>query len=366
LFDFYPFMKTLSFPRALLASFALIFSAVLQAQTPAPKAAATADPAAMEFDAFFKLRDQPGAAPTGKRFEQVIKAGLALVAKYPKHKRTPEVIRRLTDVAQGFNDKATVPMRDVWFSQLKLAILNVPSDSLDDDGLAALAAMNAANANAEARLSRDKDAVETAREKIDALAGMPGGQRFLADAEMGYIEVLKTRNPEAAEKAAQRLTEHKDKALAGRAADELRLMAVRKAPFDLNVTTLDGKAFDATALRGKKALYLHFWNADSEASLKELEQLKEIYFEHRVRLEIVSVNLDSAENRAKVEKAIKDKKLKWPQLVEGEGAKSATAARVNVRGAPNGVLIDQKGMLMMPRARAGQIVGGLRGMGFKF
>lgn len=360
-------MKILSLPRVLITSLVFVFSAGLQAQAPAPKAAApAADPAAAEFDAFFKLRDLPGSAPTGKRFEQVIKGGLPLVAKYPKHRRTPEVIRRLTDVAQGFNDKATLPMRDVWFSQLKLAVLNVPGDSLDDDGRAAIMALVAANANAEARLSRDKDTVETAREKIDALAAAPGGSRFLADQEMGYIEVLKTRNPEAAEKAVQRLTEHKDKALAGRAADELKIMEVRKAPFDLKVTTLDGKAFDAAALRGKKALYLYFWSADSEPSLKEMEQLKEIYFEHRERLEIVCVNLDSAENRAKVEKAIKDKKLKWAQIVEGEGAKSATAARVNVRGAANGVLIDQKGMLMLPRAKAGQIVGGLRGMGFKF
>ncbi len=360
-------MKILSLPRVVVTSFALIFSAGLQAQAPATKAAApAADPASAEFDAFFKLRDLPNTPPSGPRFTQVIKAGLPLIAKYPKNRRTPDVIRRLTDVAQGLNDKATSPLRDVWFSQLKLAVLNVPGDSLDDDGRAALMALVAANANAEARLSRDKDTVETAREKIDALAAAPGGARFLADQEMGYIEVLKTRNPEAAEKAAQRLTEHKDKGLAGRAADELKIMEVRKTPFDLKVTTLDGKAFDAAALRGKKALYLYFWSADSEQSLKEIEQLKEIYFEHRERLEIVSVNLDSAENRAKVEKAVKDKKMKWPQLVEGEGTKSATATRVNVRGAPNGVLIDQKGMLMLPRARAGQIVGGLKGMGFKF
>jgi thiol-disulfide isomerase/thioredoxin len=360
-------MKIPSFPRVVLTSLVLVFSAGLQAQTPAPKAAAPApDPAAAEFDAFFKLRDLPGAAPTGKRFEQVIAAGLPLVAKYPKHRRTPEVIRRLTDVASGFNDKATVPMRDVWFSQLKLAILNVPGDPLDDDGRAALAALKAANANAEARLSREKDPVEVAREKIDALAAMPGGQRFVADAEMGFIEVIKTRSPDAAEKMARKLMEHPDKGLAGRAADEVRIMEARKGPFDLKVTTLDGKAFDAAALRGKKALFLFFWSADNESSVKELETLKEIYFEHRERLEIVSVNLDSADNRAKVDAVLKDKKMKWPQLVEGVGIKSETAARINVRGAPNGALIDKAGMLVLPRARAWQLVGALKAMGFKF
>jgi len=132
------------------------------------------------------------------------------------------------------------------------------------------------------------------------------------------------------------------------------------------VTTLDGKAFDAAALRGKKALFLFFWSADNESSVKELETLKEIYFEHRERLEIVSVNLDSADNRAKVDAVLKDKKMKWPQLVEGVGIKSETAARINVRGAPNGALIDKAGMLVLPRARAWQLVGALKAMGFKF
>lgn len=361
-------MKRFFLPRIFLSLLVLGSAVSARGQAPAPKAAAVpTDPVAdAAFDAFFKLRDLPGVAPSGKRFEQIIQAGLPLLAKYPKHRRASEVIRRLTDVAQGFNDKATVLMRDVWFSQLRLQILNVPGDTLDDDGRAAMKALVAANANAEARLSRDKDTVENAREKIDALAKAPGGQRFLADQEMGFIEVMKSRNPEAAEKMARKLSEHADKGLAARASDEVRLMEVRKAPFDLKAAGPDGKPFDAAALRGKKALYLYFWSVDSEPSLKELEQLKEIYFEHRERLEIVGVNLDSAENRAKVDKVIKEKKLKWPQVIEGLGNKTEAAVRLNVRGAPNGVLFDKAGMLATPRARASQIIGGLRGMGFKF
>ncbi len=363
-------MKILSLPRVLLSLTALSLLAGLHAQAPAPKAPAAApaaDPAAeAAFDAFFKLRDQKDVPPSGARFNQIIKAGLPLVAKYPKNRRTPEVIRRLTDVASGFNDKATVPLRDVWFSNLKLEILNVPGDPLDDDGRAALLAVGAANANAEARLSRDKETVEKAREKIDELAAAPDGKRFLADAEMGFIEVIKTRNPDAAEKLARKLTEHPDKGLAGRATDEVRIMDARKTPFDLKATLPDGKAFDAAALRGKKAVFVFFWSADNEASVKELDALKEIYFEHRERLEIVGVNLDTAENRAKADQVIKDKKLKWPQIIEGEGAKSATAARINVRSAPNGALLDKNGMLVLPRARAWQLVGELKRMGFKF
>jgi len=360
-------MKKSSFSRVLFSLFALSLSAGLHAQAPAPKAAAPADPAAeAAFDAFVKVRDQQGVAPSAKRFDQIIKAGLPVLAKYPKHRRASEVIRRLTDVAQGFNDKATVPLRDVWFSQLKFEILHVPDDSLDDDGRAALAALKAANANAEARLSRDKETVEAARDKVDSLASTPGGARFLADQEMGFVEVLKAHNPPAAEKQVRALMAHADKGLAGRAADELRIMELRKAPFELTFTMADGKPFDAATLRGKKALYLHFWSADNESSVKEFAALSEIYFEHRERLEIVSVNLDPAEKRAQAEKVLKDSRAKWPQLVEGAGLKSGTATRLNVRSSPNGSLVDQKGLLVMPRARAWQIVGTLKNMGFKF
>jgi hypothetical protein len=200
-------MKILSLPRVLFAFIALALVAGLHAQAPATKAttAPVADPAAeAAFDAFFKVRDQKDVAPTSARFNQMIKAGLPLLVKYPKHRRAPEVIRRLTDVASGFNDKATVLLRDVWFSTLRLELLNVPADPLDDDdGRAALLALSAANANAEARLSREKETVEKTREKIDELAVAPGGKRFLADQEMGFIEVIKTRNPDAAEKLAQ-------------------------------------------------------------------------------------------------------------------------------------------------------------------
>jgi thiol-disulfide isomerase/thioredoxin len=146
----------------------------------------------------------------------------------------------------------------------------------------------------------------------------------------------------------------------------VRITEVRKTPFELKATLPDGKAFDAATLRGKKAVFVYFWSADNEASVKELDALKEIYFEHRERLEIVGVNLDTAENRAKAEKIIKEKKLKWPQIIEGEGTKSATAARINVRGAPNGALLDKAGMLAPPCARAWQLVGEMKRMGFKF
>ena len=360
-----------SLPRVLIATLALSCASHLQAQAPAAKAPAAKAPAGdpvadAAYDAFLKLRNQSGVAWDAKRFDELLKAGLPPLAKYPKHRRAGEVIGKLTDIAQGFNDKTTFPQRDVWFSKVKMAVLNVPEDGLTDDSRAALAALQAANACAEARLSRDKDTVETAREKVDSLATMPGGMRFLADQEMNFVEVLKVHNPPAAEKQVKKLMEHADKGIAGRAGDELRIMEIRKAPFELKFTNVDGKAFDAATLRGKKALYIFFWSADHEGSVKSFEALKEIYFEHRERIEIVAVNLDSAENRAKVDQVLKDTRVKWPQMIEGMGGKSETAARVNVRSPNNAVLVDQRGWLALPRAGSWQIVGELRRMGFKF
>jgi hypothetical protein len=359
-------MNTYSFGRVLLVSSALALTPALNAQAPAA-APAKADPVAeAAFDAFFKLRDQQGAVPSAERFDQLIKSGMPLLTKYPKNRRAGNVVGKLGDVAQGINDKKLLPLRDVWFSQLNFAIINARQSAEDDDGKAAVMAVAAANANAQARLIGDKDSFEAAREKIDALAAQPGGDRFIADQEMNFVEVLKMRNPPMAEKVVVQLKNHKNKTLAARATDELRIMEVRKTPFELKFTSADGTAFDAVALRGKKAIFLHYWSVDNEASVKEFDALKEKYFEQRQRVEIVSVNLDPAEKREAVDKVIKDKKVKWPQLVEGLGVKSEVAARINIRSAPNGAMLNQAGMLAVPRARAWQLEAELKKMGFKF
>jgi len=195
---------------------------------------------------------------------------------------------------------------------------------------------------------------------------MPGGTRFLADQEMNFVEVLKVQiacGGEAGEEAdGARGQRHRGPRRRKRTAHD----GNPEAPSELKFTNVDGKAFDAATLRGKKALYILFWSADHEGSVKSFEALKEIYFEHRERLEIVAVNLDSAENRAKVDQVLKDTRVKWPQMIEGMGGKSETAARVNVRGPNNAVLVDQRGWLALPRAGSWQIVGELRRMGFKF
>jgi len=46
--------------------------------------------------------------------------------------------------------------------------------------------------------------------------------------------------------------------------------------------------------------------------------------------------------------------------------KSEVAARINIRSAPNGAMLDRAGMLAVPRARAWQLDGELKKMGFKF
>ncbi len=364
-------MNTSSLVRVLIASTSLGLSPILLAQTPAAasaKAAApAADPAAeAAFDAFFKLRDQRDAVPSAERFDQLIKSGVPLLAKYPKNRRATSVVARLGDVAQGIGDKKLIPLRDVWFSQLNFAIVGARQEAADDDGKTAILALAAANANAQARVIGDKDAFEVAREKIDTLAAAPGGDRFLVDQEMNFLETLRLRNPGAAEKQVVKLKEHKNKNLAARATDEARIIEARKAPFELKFTSVDGTAFDAASVRGKKGIYLHYWSVDNEPSVKEFDALQEKYFDQKQRVEIVSVNLDPAEKREAVEKVIKGKKVKWPQLVEGLGMKSEPAVRLNVRSAPNGAMLDKAGLLVSPRVRAHQLESELRKMGFKF
>lgn len=303
---------------------------------------AAQDPALEEF--YKALGDRSGKFDQA-RFQKVIATGFAFLVKDPTSARAPAVARDLGTFA-GTIDKANAAMRPVYIAQLKYEVINQRGKAGTPEAKTAIAAVDAALLDFETRAAFSRENVSDLREKIDALAAMPGASRFLIVAERSYADILLTRGrPGAGEAHLTKLLDHPDKDLAALAREDLNFAEVGKTPFAAKFTALDGKECDLAQMRGKVLAIVYFRSAD-EASARMFERWKAFQAEHRKRgFEIVAVSYDAASDREKLKKWVADKKVAWPVYFDGKAAEGEFAPKLGVRKAPAAVLFDQKGML---------------------
>jgi peroxiredoxin len=311
-------------------------------KAPAPKT-----PADLAFDAFNKVRTEQGKMDPD-RFQRVIAAGLTYLTQYPTHGRVADAVRDLAFFGGANIDRKQTALRTSFASALKLEVTNYRyKDGLSDPAKTVVAALDAAVADYDARESTNADNLTTLREKIDTLAEMPGGGRFLTDRERSYSHLLlmSSNSPQRAETHLKKLLEHKEKPVATMATEELNVIEVRKEPYALKFTGLDGKETDFAQLRGK-VVVLYFWSSTNKGSTDRLEPLKQLSSDYRKRgLEIVTVSYDKEEDRAKLEKFIKDNRITWPVYFDGKAAKNDFSPKLNATNVPRLYLFDQKGIL---------------------
>lgn len=341
-------MKTRLTFAALICCLALPVSLPAQAGGKADekKAPAPKTPADLAFDAFNKARGAP-AAKTQAGFGELIAAGMAYITAYPTHSQINTAVNNFGTFANSIDSKQPA-LRTSYASLLKLEIANQRyKDGVTDPAKAALAALDAVVADWEMRAAPSRDTLATLREKIDALAETPGGGRFLADRERSFahLMVLMNQAPRA-EEALGKLAKHPEKSVSDMAKQELNLFALRKTPFELKFTALDGKPADLAALRGK-VVALYFWSTTNKQSRDQFEALKEIYANYRKRgFEIVTVNYDKTEDREKVLAAVKEARLQWPVHFDGTGSKAF--GKLNAYSVPRLMVFDQQGLLQTP------------------
>ncbi len=329
----------------------LTLRALLLCALLAPLALLAQDDAKTSYDNTYKTLDAKAAPPSEAQNLVIIKSAFATLEANPAHNRARELVRKLQDYPDGIDKKQPGIVSD-WFLQTRLALLDqLYKEGLTPPQVAAFAALDAAFATSKAKHVRSKENVIAARDKIDALANKPESNRFLPDREIAYYEILRTYSADAAAKFIAALAESPNKELATRAADEMRLAEVKKAPFDLTFSDHAGKAFDASKIRGKKLLFLHFWSVKKDASLKAMEGLNAMLDEFP-SLVIVGINLDDEADRPAVLAAIKKNRANWPHLIEGKGLENSVAQRLNIREASaGGILFNEKGFYskLLPR-----------------
>ncbi|MES2694336.1 MAG: hypothetical protein V4773_12745, partial [Verrucomicrobiota bacterium] len=241
-------------------------------KAPAPKSATE-----QAFDEFQKIRNQPGAKQDQARFQQLITAGTAFVMAHPANYRTNEVVNYLGVGYPMTIDAKKPELRIQYVSLLKLEVSNQKyKDGVTDPVKAALMGLDTAATEFEVRMANGaRDSMQTFREKIDEVGGVPGGGRFVADREKAYLHLLMMMNQTPrAEEALKKLVTHKEKGVADMAKAELAMLEVRKVPVDFKATGLDGKPVDLATLRGK-AVGLYFWTTGSKSSTDALTKLQQ-------------------------------------------------------------------------------------------
>ena len=338
------------------ACIGLLFALCLPLSAAEQKAKSPADVAS---DEFFQLREDRAAKPGPERFQKLIASGVGFITQHPTHRRASAAIASLATFGMTMRDKNQAALRASWLPALKFELVNQRyNEKLDDDAKAAVAALESAVAGMEARETFSRDTAAVYRTKIDALAAMPAGGRFLFDQEREYLELLTLGSPKLAEAQAQILADQTDKKFAMLGKDQLSLAEIRKQPYELKFTSIDGRPVDVGQLRGKVVL-LTFWSAANEGSIKEQMALRDAVAEYRKQVEIVGVAYDKAEDREKVLKAIKANGLTWPHHFEGKGSDVGFGEKLAVRNVPTLVLFDQKGMLV-GQGRVGQLAPELK------
>lgn len=333
-------------------------AAIAPAQTPAgqPKAAPQKSPADLAADAFFKMRNDKGAKLDDERFKKLIATGIEFIQQYPTHGQTAAVVNGLGNFSDTITDKNLAAYRSNYRGILKFALI----DERDKEGLkpearTAMAALEAALQDSEMRDVATQDNLSTLREKIDRLHQMPGAGRFLVDRERSYIEILNRINQAAlAERHLRKLTQHADKGVAGWAQADLNIVEIKKAPYALTFTALDGKEVNFEKLRGK-AVALVFFNSTHEGSVKNLVSLKEVASNYKRELAVIAVSFDKEENRAKLEEILKAQKISFPVHFDGKEAKNDWAPKLNISSVPRIAFFDQKGILVNNNLAANRV-----------
>ena len=346
-------MKSRLLTVALICLFGLGSAALAQApksgdkggekKAPPPKT-----PADLAFDEFNKIRTEQGGKMDQARFTRLINAGIIYLTQYPTHGRVNEAIRELAFFGLAIDAKQPA-LRTSFSSNLKLEVTNMKyKEGVTDPAKAVLAALDASVADFDARTAYSGDNLTALREKIDALAETPGGARFLVDRERSYAHIAIVNGAAGrAEMHLKKLLEHKEKPVVAMAQEELNIIEARKAPNAMKVTTVDGKEVDFAQLRGK-VVGIYFWSSAHKGSVDRIDALKQLSSDYKKRgFEVVTVSYDKEEDKAKLEKAIKDARVAWPVGFDGKGAKGEFGTKLNATGVPRFYLLDQKGILQV-------------------
>ena len=135
-----------------------------------------------------------------------------------------------------------------------------------------------------------------------------------------------------------------------------RLDSVGKS-LSLKSTTVEGKPFDLSKVRGK-VVVVHYWASWSDLCRSDLAQLKELQTKYAAKgLTLVGVSLDTSLQDLKT--FLTKSKLPWTQIYEDGGLEGRLAQELGIRTVPTIFMLDEKGKVIKNNVHVAELEGEL-------
>lgn len=265
------------------------------------------------------------------------------IARYPEDPRLASPLRAVSGLEKNFEGEERAAFRaDV---DRRLAAL------IDQEHLPA-PAWEAVMLTVITRLS-EQETVDLAamRRAADRLAARVPNARFLAMIEKTYVEQLDRTDPAAGQEHLENLTGSPHRGVATMARSGLAIRSAQREPLELAFTTLDGREFDISELRGKVVL-IDFWATWCGPCIAELPNIQDVYAKYRDEgFEIISISLDQARAEPLLRQMIEEKKMTWIHQFDGRGWQNEIGQRFAISAIPAMFLLDRTGRIAATNAR---------------
>ncbi len=235
-----------------------------------------------------------------------------------------------------------------------------------DDALKAYADYRAIETEYVVRQTPDADFAKVQNWYLDSLIGFVDRYPETPEAAQAWLQLALSKEFEDKEREA--LGYYKKVAVqfpntdAGeKAAGAVRRLESVGQRIDLQGTTIDGKPFRLSSLRGKPVV-LHYWATWCEPCKQDMKLLRRLQASYqRAGLQLVGVNVDITQEMAS--DFLRANPLPWTQLFEDGALESSRLAKAfGVQTLPTMMLIDQDGKVVRHNVRAAELDAELNAM----